>query len=246
MSSIKINSNASAKFLGKILVSSSGGGGGGGGGPVGPVETTIYDSQGNVLVTDGNPLTGDIPDYWKSNGGIAGYVEIGTSATSIGNYAFTDNQLTSATIANTVTTIGVNAFYNNQLTSVTFGNSVTTIGTGAFMRNQLATLTLGNSVESLENSAFYECGTNSLTTINIPESVTSIGSYAFGYNYILDTVNCYTTQTAFVGSGAFYFSNWMSANPLTIHVRASDATWTDGTGLTFQGLNNVTIVKDLP
>ena len=71
--------------------------------------------------------------------------------------------------------------------------------------------------------------------------MTTIGSVAFGYNANLATVNCYTTQTAFVGSFAFY----NTASPLTIHVRAADGTWTAGTGLEFEGNNNVTVIKDL-
>jgi uncharacterized protein YfaQ (DUF2300 family) len=71
--------------------------------------------------------------------------------------------------------------------------------------------------------------------------MTSIGSSAFRYNSSLATVDCYTTETAFVGSGAFYYT----AEPLTIHARATDATWTAGTGLSFQGNANVTIIKDL-
>jgi hypothetical protein len=93
---------------------------------------------------------------------------------------------------------------------------VTTIGSGAFQDNQL-------------------------TTVTIPNSVTSIGSGAFENNSSLATINCYTTQTAFVGSNTF--SN--TADPLTIHVRVSDNSWTTGTGLTFQGNGNVTVINDL-
>ena len=152
MSLIKTN-NANVKIIGGKLSAGISGGGGGGGGLT---DTTIYDSSGNILFT----VNGDVPDSWKSNQNIAGYVDIGTSVTTIGNYTF----------------------WNNQLTSVT-----------------------------------------------IPDSVTSIGSYAFSYNSNLATVNCYTAQT-FVGYNAFYYT----ASPLTIHARATDGTWTAGTGLEFQ------------
>jgi hypothetical protein len=48
-------------------------------------------------------------------------------------------------------------------------------------------------------------------------------------------------QSAFTGSNAFVDT----ASPLTIHARATDATWTAGTGLSFQGNENVTVIKDL-
>ena len=57
------------------------------------------------------------------------------SVTSIGYFAFANNNLTSVTIPNSVTTIGHDAFYTNQLTSVRIPDSVTSIGEGAFNNN---------------------------------------------------------------------------------------------------------------
>jgi hypothetical protein len=243
-----------------------------------PVDTTILDSSVNIIDT----VNGNVPDSWKVNEGIAGYVLIGTSATSIGSYAFYQNQLTSVIIPDSVTTIGNVAFYgnlltsvmipdsvtsigsyafeSNLLTSVTIGNSVTIIGSGAFGYNQLTAVTIPNSVTIIGIYAFsfnqltsvtigdsvttigsYAFESNLLTSVTIPDSVTSIGSAAFLNNPSLSTVDCYTTQTAFVGSNVFQFT----ADPLTIHVRATDATWTAGTGLSFQGNTNVTVIKDL-
>ena len=264
------------------------------------IDTTIYDSSGTVLDT----VNGNVPDNWKQNQYIAGYVEIGTSATSIGSYAFYSNQLTSVTIPNSVTSIGSYAFgnnqlasvtipdsvtsignyafYNNQLTSVTIPNSVTSIGGNAFRYNQLTSVTIPDSVTSIGGNAFrynqltsvtipdsvtsigdsaFEnnqltsvtipdsvtsigdsaFGNNQLTSVTIPDSVTSIGSGAFYNNQLLETVNCYTTQSAFEGSGIF--AN--TASPLTIHVLSTDDSWTAGTGLSFQGNDNVTVIKDL-
>jgi hypothetical protein len=82
---------------------------------------------------------------------------------------------------------------------------------------------------------------NPLTSVTIPNSVTSIGSGAFRDNPTLSAVYCYTTRTAFVQTYAFAGT----ANPLTIHARITDATWTAGTGLSFQGNANVTVIKDL-
>jgi hypothetical protein len=137
-----------------------------------------------------------------------------------------------------VTSIGSYAFQSNQLTSVTIPNSVTIIGSNAFKRSQLASVTIGNSVTNIENSAFEA---NSLTSITIPNSVTSIGGAAFMENMDLATVNCYAEYTAFVGGYIFF----LTASNLTIHARATDGTWTAGTGLSFQGNENVTVIKDL-
>jgi hypothetical protein len=183
---------------------------------------------------------------------------IGNSVQSIGNYAFAKNQLTELTIPASVTSIGNYAFNNNDLTAVTIPNNVTSLGLYAFGNNPLVSVninmtnipasafpglgltavTIGNSVTTIGGNSFAN---NSLTTLTIPNSVTSVGSYAFSYNLGLTSVSCFAAQTAFVGSNAFD----QTASPLTIRARAVDATWTAGTGLTFQGNTNVTVIKNL-
>jgi hypothetical protein len=54
----------------------------------------------------------------------------GKQVTTIGQSAFTENQLTSVTIPNSVTTIWSGAFEGNQLTSVTIGANVNSRGNG--------------------------------------------------------------------------------------------------------------------
>ena len=67
------------------------------------------------------------------------------SVTTIGDFAFDTNSLTSVTIPNSVTTIVGGAFTSNDLTSVTIPDSVTTIGDLAFDSNDLTSVTfLGN------------------------------------------------------------------------------------------------------
>jgi hypothetical protein len=234
MANLIQSNNANIKIFGKLSAGTVGGGGGGGGTP-----TTLYDSSGNVLFT----VNGNVPNSWKVNQGIAGYVEVGTSATSIGSVAFGYNALTSVTIPNTVTSIGDNAFSGNLLTSVTIPNSVTTIGSFAFYQNQLTSVIIGNSVTTIGSGAFYGgfLIPSQLTSVTIPNSVTNIGSMAFYNVQTLATVNCYVAQSAFVGSNSFM----STASPLTIHARATDGTWTAGSGLSFQGNENVTVIKDL-
>ncbi|MDR3171053.1 MAG: leucine-rich repeat domain-containing protein [Treponema sp.] len=78
----------------------------------------------------------------------------GLPVTTIGEWAFSGNQLTSVTIPNTVTSIGERAFYGNKLTSVTIPNSVTSIKSGAFESNQLTSVTIPKSVTSIDDEAF--------------------------------------------------------------------------------------------
>jgi len=125
-------------------------------------------------------------------------VTIPNSVTTIGDYAFSENLLTTVTIPNSVTTIGDYAFYENLLTTVTIPNSVTTIGEGAFQKNSLTSVTIGNAVTSIGKEAF---DTNLLTTVTIPNSVTSIGYAAF-YDNRLSAVTIGTAVTS-IGDYAF-------------------------------------------
>src|SRR5574344_594121 len=61
-------------------------------------------------------------------------VIIPSNVTSIGAFAFYQNQLTSVTIPDSVISIGDFAFSHNQLTSVTIPDSVTSIGSNAFKK----------------------------------------------------------------------------------------------------------------
>jgi hypothetical protein len=97
---------------------------------------------------------------------------------------------------------------------------------------------IGSSATGINFHAF---AWNELTFVTIVNSVTSIASMAFRDNPTLTAVHCYTTRTAFVGNNAFLGCG----SPLTIHARITDDTWTEGTGLSFQGNSNVTVIKDL-
>ena len=108
-----------------------------------------------------------------------------TGVTSIGNNAFSHNNLTSVTIPDSVTSIGYEAFYFNNLTSVTIPNSVTSIGIGAFSHNNLTSVVIPDSVTSIRDWAF---NINNLTSVTIPDSVTEIGNHAFSNNNLTSVV----------------------------------------------------------
>jgi hypothetical protein len=140
-----------------------------------------------------------------------------------------------------VTYIGPSTFQDcTSLPSITIPNSVTNIDYYAFSGcSALSSVTIPNSVTSIADYAFENC--TNLTTFTFGSGVTSIGSYVFQGCTSLATVLCYVAQSAFTGSNAFYGT----ASPLTIRARSTDASWTAGTGLTFQGNANVTVIKNL-
>jgi len=109
-----------------------------------------------------------------------------TGITSIGEYAFSNNDLTSVVIPDSVTSIGRSAFNNNNnLTSVVISDSVTSIGEYTFYNNNLTSVVIPDSVTSIGVGAFYK---NNLTSVVIPDSVTSIGNNAFKGSQATDLV----------------------------------------------------------
>jgi len=85
-------------------------------------------------------------------------------------------------IPNDVTSIGQWAFFGNEITSVTIPDNVATIGDLAFSYCRLTSITIPSSVISIGDYAFYR---NDLTSVTIPASFTNIGASAFGYNDIV-------------------------------------------------------------
>jgi len=84
------------------------------------IDGVLYDIAGTtLLVWPGGKSPVDIPN----------------TVTVIGDFAFSQNQLTSVVIPSSVTSIGGSAFQNNQLENITIPSSVTSIGTNAFNGN---------------------------------------------------------------------------------------------------------------
>ena len=106
----------------------------------------------------------------------------GIDTTTIGKFAFYENQLEEVNIPDSVETIGSLAFAKNQLEEVNIPDFVETIGRGAFSNNQLTTVKIPNSVETIDSIAF---GNNQLEKVNIGNSVKTIGNYAFAKNRLI-------------------------------------------------------------
>ncbi len=109
-----------------------------------------------------------------------------------------------------LTTIGESAFSHNNLTSVVIPDSVITIGESAFWNNNLTRVEIPDSVTTIGDSAFWS---NNLTRVVIPNSVTTIGSHAFGSNYLISVVigeNSNLTEST--GIGLFAFLSSVSSN----------------------------------
>ncbi|MDP6751216.1 MAG: leucine-rich repeat protein, partial [Candidatus Poribacteria bacterium] len=141
-------------------------------------EATVLDSAAaaTLIANQGNSV--DIPNTY----------------TSIGDDAFKNRGVVSASIPNSVTSIGTYAFaFCSELTSVTIPNSVISIGDYAFKDSSLTSVTIPDSVTSIGDDAFVDC--HNLTSITIPDSVTSIGNNAFS-NSGLASVFIQASETA--------------------------------------------------
>ena len=180
-------------------------------------EKDEYDSAiGNAYnggITEAGKLEYESPVYIKKDGKIYIVNQIGeraleslsitsvnipTSVTSIGKYAFEScKHLTSINIPTSVTSIEYQTFYGcTGLTSVNIPTSVTSIKYEAFSGcTGLTSINIPSSVTSIGDSAFSRC--TGLTSINIPSSVTSIGSYAFTYCTGLTNVNVESGNTVY-------------------------------------------------
>ena len=104
-------------------------------------------------------------------------IDMPTTVTAIGDYAFCENNSLASVSMPSVTTIGYAAFFNcSSLTSIEMP-SVTKIGSEAFSFCSALSSVSMPLVETLSNYAFNTC--QALTSVYIPASCTSIGFNPF-------------------------------------------------------------------
>lgn len=166
-------------------------------------------------------------------------VNIPSSVTSIGEYAFSESPLSSVTIPDSVTSIGEYAFSRcESLTSVTIPESVTSIGDNVFdYCSSLTSVNIPSSVTFISDCAFSNC--YRLTTVNIPGSITSIGNNAFDYCSSLTSVTIPNSVTS-IGVSAFAGCSGLTDVNIPSSVASLDGTFSDCSGLT-----TVTIPKSV-
>ena len=94
------------------------------------------------------------------------------SVTSIGTLAFGDNAIKHLKIGSGLTTIANNAFRNNKIEKLEIPDNITTIGSNAFASNSLTEVHLGKGLTTIQTKAFYMNPT--LKFLEIPRNVVSI------------------------------------------------------------------------
>lgn len=83
--------------------------------------------------------------------------------TTIGDFAFSGNEIINIIIPSNVVSIGEGSFSRNDIASLTLNENLTTIGYRAFERNQISTVIIPNSVTSISDYAFIDNVMNGVT-----------------------------------------------------------------------------------
>ena len=150
---------------------------------------------GKATITGlGSPVSGDI-DIPSNFGGYP--------VTAIGRNVFSGcTELTSINIPSSVTMIGEWAFGCTGLTSIDIPSSVTLIESAAFFGcTGLTSIDIPSGVITISDSTFSSC--TGLTSITIPEGVTTIGERAFSGCTSLTSITI-PEGVATIKRGAFF------------------------------------------
>lgn len=155
-------------------------------------------SKGLLFGITPNGLTNDtiVIGY----GGSATVINfIPSTVTTIGQYAFAANEISSVTLPESVTRIERNAFSGNQLKMVTIGKNVRYLGENAFNFNKLTTVRLMNNIPHMGGYIF---ASNQITRLYLPDNMDTIPE-SFCERNKLTTFAC-PKSIKVIKRGAFY------------------------------------------
>ena len=168
-------------------------------------------------------------------------LEIPTSVTSIGNYAFhCSSGLTSVEFPSNLSSIGDWAFAScSGLTSVDLPSSITKMGEFVFNNcENLSSVKLPSEITAISNGAFGWC--ISLKNIELPAGITSIDEYAFSQCSNLQNINLPSGITT-IGSGAF----WNCSNLTNVILPSALTSIGDLAFVNCSNLANVTLSSNI-
>jgi len=154
-------------------------------------------------------------------------------ATTLPNYAYSDNRSIEKVKIPNVLSIGNSAFGScYSLRTVELSNSLTSIGNSSFQNCfNLEKLIIPETVTTISGAAFYGC--RSLREVEIPSSVTTLGNQAFSYCYSLtkitfkSAVTIPATLCQIDGSLAIVDLSELTTVPSLANVNAFDSTPSD-------------------
>lgn len=185
-------------------------------------------------VLDGQNVTG-IEDSYPGVFSDRGIVEVQLPATltSIGNYAFYENDLSSIDLTNATVLnyIGEGAFSINSLSSLNLSTcaALVKVSDGAFFDNNITTFNV-TGCTSLEVIGDHAFGSNNITSINLSSctALDSIGKYSFNNNTNLSQIaitGC--SSLKYIGISAFYQVDGGFDLPVVTYAGKTYTAWKD-------------------
>ncbi len=146
-----------------------------------PVTVGAADAEDFYLYYDGGDEDYTLVEYLGNSDGevVIPATYNGYPVTRIGEYAFSNSDITSVVIPDTVKSIDEGAFNQcDNLTSVTIPDNVVYMGEEVFYDcDNLRSAVIGNNVNGIHENTFYSC--DKLETVVLGNNISSIGRYAF-------------------------------------------------------------------
>lgn len=214
------------------------------------IERSAFQSSGftgSLVIPDNVTFIGD--SAFSFCPGFTGTLTISKNITIINRQAFRNctGFTGSLVIPGNVENISPYAFRNcTGFADLIIEDGLDIIEFQAFDGCAFTSVTLPSTITRLGQNCFYN--NPNLTDFTFPASLTIIDQQVLGQCPNITNVNIYVTKTLFeANDGIFPQINGQLATTgvTTVHVRASDNTWTAGTGKTVGGKTGITVIKDL-